>query len=318
MTGRRGSRSHRHTKFNRYTGDVSRNRARGGLSLWWLVPASAIAAVIFALILGNCLGRKVEEPLETPEPEISEGETDSLFPPPFSSDAEVIDGVFVFLSTSYENTYAKVAEQIPEGTKAVSMSLFHDVVPQYYSKAAEDNGWIMGDLTLKNIFKYPNENGVYVSIPFPSRCLGKKSYFPINISLDVPMIQELYDAGADDVIIKRFDGSVDDEFILDLANYILEVKTAMPDLSVGFIITVEEARNTALVDRICDYADFCAVDMTEMKDADELKSAAQEVLVNILRYKMRVLIAGNEETLPPIYQVLDSLGINNRQVTGRK
>ena len=82
------------------------------------------------------------------------------------------------------------------------------------------------------------------------------------------------------------------------------------------MISADDASSASLavmVDKINGYADFLAVDMTAISDPEELKTTANDALVSILRYEMRVLVDGGEETLPDVYGVLDSLGIKNRQ-----
>lgn len=328
MTGRRGSRSHRHTKFNRYTGDVSRNRPRVGIGLWWLIPASAALAVIFALTLGNCLGSKVDgaaasTPEETPEKD-----------PPVNSpvlpekvDVGSLNAIFVGLEGITDNTNAEVAKQIPEGTGAVSLSMFlSNGAPLYKSEVAIASGKPSGELTLKNIFRYANENGIYVSVPFPSEALlsSDEMLWGMDAAYEIAMIKELYEAGADEVIIRCTplgeSGAFsigNEDLVQRVCEYLSEIRIKVPDIHIGFMISAEDARDGAYtvdIDKINGYADFIAADMTGFNDAEELKAAANAALVNLLRYEMRVIVGGNEETLPSVYQVLDTLGIKNRQV----
>ena len=304
--------SHRHRKLNRYTGDISKRRRKNSIGLWWLIPASALAAFILALILGNFLGSRVEEPSKKPESEKQNNA--SSFPPPVSTKIESIDAIFVGLEGIKDNTYYEVSKQIPEGTKAISLSMFAwSTPPLYHSAVAEKYGWIMGELTLKNIFRYPNENGIYVSVPFPSRTLSDE---PTDGSYeystcDAEMIKELYDAGADEVIIKCDRKTTGEAFLLRLAEYFTEIKKAVPGIHLGFMISEDEAKNTEMVARICDYADFCAVDMTDLQDLDRSIEAS---FVNVLRYNMRVCINdGSEES----YAILDKYGIKNRQIISK-
>lgn len=327
MAVHRGSRSHRHTKFNRYTGDVTKSRPNTGFSLWWLVPISALAAVIFALTLGNCLGSKVDgssesAPIETPSAQPSVNES----PLPETVDVGDVNAVFVGLEGITDNTNAEVSKQIPEGTRAVSLSMFlANGTPLYRSEAADASGKPSGELTLKNIFRYANENGIYVSVPFPSDALISKDelLWGVGAAYEIAMIKELYEAGADEVIIRcsAFGESgayslANEEFVARVCGYLSDIRHKVPDIRIGFMISAEDAADSSLtvaIDKINGYADFIAADMTGFNDAEELKAAANAALVNLLRYEMRVLVGGNEETLPAIYQTLDTLGIKNRQ-----
>ena len=312
MAARR-SNSHRHRKFSRYTGDVSQRRRRSSIGLWRLIPASALLAFALALALGSFLGSQVEEPSQsTPEDTKTEA---SAFPPPVSESIESIDGVLVSLSGIYDNTYYEVAAQIPSEATAITLSMFsYSGFPLYYSEVAERYGLSTGELTLKNIFRYPAEKGLYVSVPFESKALSGSDV----LIQEIEMINELCLAGADEVIIKCQRGALDDEFLLSLAEYITEIKKASPEMHVGFVISAEEAPATKTVDKICDYADFCAVDLSAISDAEAFDSEISPAFVNILRYNMRILMkGGSEESLDSRYGVLDRLGIKNRQILSK-
>lgn len=330
MAGLKGSRSHKHTRLNRYTGDVALRKRRRGFQLWWIIPISGIVAVIFALLLGNCLGSKVGDgagsstPVETPSktPDTSEP---SL---PEKTDVGNIDAIFAGLEGIVDNTYYEVSKQIPEGTKAVSLSMFYsNGAPFYRSEVANAAGNPSGELTLGNIFKYPEENEIYVSVPFPSSVLSSSDdvLSSVKAAYEIAMIKELCEAGADEVIIRcsAFGGDrtysiADEDFSTTVCEYLSDLRHKVPDINIGFMISASDANDQSLavaVDKINGYADFIAVDMTDVSDTEELTETVNSALVRILRYKMRVLIGGaDEESLAPIYQVLDTLGITNRQV----
>ena len=304
----KNSNSHKHRKLSRYTGDVSKRRRRNSIGLWWLIPASALAAFLLALLLGNCLGSRVDEPGESSAPETQNN--GSAFPPPVSSKTESIDAIFAGLEGIYDNTYYEVSKQIPEGTMAISLSMFYsNGTPIYNSPVAEENGKASGELTLKNIFRYTNENDIYVSVPFSSSGLSKDD--SAAAIYETELIKELYESGADEVIIKCDRKAPTDLLLLRLAEYFTEVKKAVPEIHLGFMITSDEAKDTETVERICDYADFCAVDTSAVADLDK---AMGESLVNVLRYNMRVLIKGGTEEN---YAILDKYGIKNRQVIAK-
>ena len=139
------------------------------------------------------------------------------------------------------------------------------------------------------------------------------------------MIDELYKAGANEVIVRCFPfggNSVyspdSEEFVTRICEYLSDLRRKVPNINIGFMISASDANDAslaAIIDKINDHADFLAVDMTAITDAEELKTATNEALVSILRYKMRVLIRSTENgDLEPMYRVLDTLGIKNRQV----
>ena len=315
MAKKKTSISHRHRKFNRYTGDSSKRRKRRSVGLWWLIPTSAIVAFVLALILGNCLGQRVEQDGSEVGSESKE-EVTSL-PPAISSGADAVDGVFVGLEGIRDYTYDEVAKQIPDGTKAISLSMFYsNRAPIYFSEVAEIYGKPSGELTLRNVFRYPLENGIYVSVPFSSEALSDAT--SANAPYEAELIKELYDAGANDIILKCNYESLDTAFILRVAEYIAYLKESIPDVCVGFAVSVKDAEKTSEIDKLLDYADFCAVDMSSAQSGDELAALTSPLLTNILRYNMRVMLkGGSEASLAERYAVLDNLGIKNRQVISK-
>jgi hypothetical protein len=315
MAKKKTSTSHRHRKFNRYTGDTSRRRKRRSVGLWWLIPTSALAAFILALILGNCLGQRVEPTGDASSPESRE-ETSSL-PPAISSGANAVDGVFVGLEGIRDYTYDEVAKQIPSDTKAISLSMFYsNRAPIYFSEVAEIYGKPSGELTLRNIFRYPLENGIYVSVPFPSEALSDST--SASAPYEAELIKELYDAGANDIILKCNYETLDEALVARVAEYIIGLKESIPDICIGFAVSVKDAEKTAEIDKLLDYADFCAVDMSSAQSGDELTALTSPLLTNILRYNMRVMLRGGDEaSLAERYAVLDNLGIKNRQVISK-
>lgn len=326
MAGLRSSRSHRHKRLNRYTGDVSTRRQRRGFQLWWIIPISGILAVAFALLLGNCLGSKVGDGIESSTPSDS---TETNEPSaPEKTDVGNVDAIFAGLEGITDNTYYEVSKQIPKGTSAVSLSMFYsNGAPFYRSEVAEAAGKPSGDLTLGNIFKYTEENDIYVSVPFPSSVLSSSgdTLESVKAAYEIAMIDELYKAGANEVIVRCFPfggNSVyspdSEEFVTRICEYLSDLRRKVPNINIGFMISASDANDAslaAIIDKINDHADFLAVDMTAITDAEELKAVANATLVSILRYKMRVLIRSTENgDLEPMYRVLDTLGIKNRQV----
>ena len=170
-----------------------------------------------------------------------------------------------------------------------------------------------------------NENGIYVSVPFHSSALlsNDEMLWGVDAAYEIAMIKELYEAGADEVIIRcsSFGESGafsigNEAFTKRVCEYLSEIRIKVPDIHIGFMISMDDSVDgvhTIAIDKINGYADFIAADMTGTSVADELKAAANASLVNILRYEMRVLVGGSEETLSSVYETLDSLGIKNRQ-----
>ena len=295
-------------------------RRRKSFQLWWIIPICAVVAFIFTLLLGSLLGSIADftpQSTETPAPEAP-----APLPPATSVNIDEIDAVFVGLEGIYDNTYIEVSSQIPEGTKAISVSMFaKNGTPLYKSNVAIEAGKSCGELTLKNIFRYSNENRIYTSVPFPSSSLSMEKGLSASYAAayEIEMIRELCEAGASEIIVKCDTSRLsDDDFVARVVEYLCEIQIKVPEINLGFMISAVNAASEdtkAAIDVICDYADFCAVDMTAANSPEELSELTDAAIVNILRYKMRVLIGNSSESdLSALYSALDTFGINNRQV----
>ena len=318
-------RSHKHKKFSRYTASPAARKKSFSLGLWWLIPLSALVAFVLALLLGNCLGNKADStrpPEETGEIS-SEKETDA--PLPEKGEMHSIHGVFVGLEGIKDNTYSMVAEQIPEDASAVSVSMFlSNGAPLYYSDAAKAFGKECGELTLKNIFGYANDKGMYISVPFPSKAmaLSGEITFGAAAAYEAELINELYEAGADEVIIKIADfgeSGLSEEDADHLVKYLETVRRRVPRVKLGLMISINDVCDpelSAVIRKLDGYADFIAADLTACDSPEALRAAAQDGLAEILRYEMRALIRDGEAG-DELCKVLDTLGILNRQFAVR-
>lgn len=329
MAGYKTNGSHRHTRLNRYTGDVSsRRKRRRGFRLWWIIPICALAAFVLALLLGSFLGSLVTgDGKDTSDSDPTE--TDPPLSPPETVHVGNVNGVFVGLEGITDNTYSNVSKQIPEGTGAISLSMFYsNGDPFYRSEVADAFGQTSGELTLGNIFKYAKENGIYVSVPFPSEALSMDDSIKggVRAAYEFELIKELYGAGADEVIIRcvpfgsqSADLLRNDEYMERVTEYLHGLRIKVPDIHIGFMISADDAADGSLagiIHTVDTYADFIAVDMTGSADTESLTASIEASLANLLRYEMRALLgnSGDEEQLGALLALLDSFGISNRQV----
>ena len=325
MADFRNSRSHRHQKLHRYTGESHSRRRHLRFSLWWIVPISAAVAFLLAILLGNCLGAKVPEPGNESE---SASQTEGSVPaPPDTVDVEELEAIFVGLEGVHDSTYDHVSGQIPDGTRAVSLSMFYsNGAPIYRSEVAMACGKPSGDLTLANVFKYPDEMGIYVSVPFQSTELAsdEDASGHVRAAYEIALIKELAAAGADEVIVRcaplgaqSADLLRDDRYMGRITDYLYDLRHEVPEIRIGFTVSASDAADPSLataIDTLSQYADLIAVDMTGLDDPDSLAASVEPTLANLLRYKMRVLISGKSEEL---CSLLDSMNVKNRQTVIR-
>ena len=310
------NKTHRHTRLNRYTRATSKRKK--SFSPYWFILLSAILALIAALILGNVLGELV-----TDAPQEDQND-DTLSPPASLLETSRIQGVFVTLKGINDNTAYNVKIQIPSGSTAVSLSLFDEAGdPYYFSAVADSFGNKCGDLTLSRVFEgLSTEQGLlYASVVLPpSRALANtdKAKQSVLNAYEAAIIEELYSAGAKDVIITASNEvEVGEEFFEKLIAYVAAVKALSPDLRVGISLGVEYYANVELaadVERLSNICDFLALDLTEISDLAELEASLNEASVNILRRSLRLLLSyNNAKYADSVIEILNGYSMSNWQ-----
>lgn len=312
-------RSHRHRKFNRYTNAPSKRKR--GFSPYLIILFSAVAAILTALILGNALKDKIDDLPDPPkETEKIPAEDD-----PDTLDAQIINAIPVTLKNVTDNTYYSVLSQIPSGTTAVSLTLFNENgAPYYNSSVAAAFDKPRGELTLGRVFEAVGEE-IYASVIFPSEALlnTEEEKQTVLNAYEVSLIKELYEAGADDVIITLSGDfpKVDDSFIARLSDMVHSLRHHCDGLRIGISLPSElaaDANNALTLESLSKTVDILALDLTEIEDQDSFTETLSRASINILRREMRLLIRNaNEKELLAITEILDRYEMMNRQVVAK-
>ena len=310
------NRTHKHTRLNRYTRSTSKRKK--GFSPYWFILFAALLAIIAALILGNFLGKMVED---APKDDQNSG---SQIPPASLLDASQIQGFSVTLKGINDNTAYNVKMQVPSGATAVSLSLFNENgEPYYFSAVADSFGNKCGELTLSRVFEgLSTEQGLlYSSIILPaSKALANtdKARQAVLNAYEGAIIEELYSQGARDVIITLSDETeIGEEFFERLTTYVATVRSLSPDLRVGLSLEPTYYTNVELaadVERLSKICDFLAIDLTEISDLTELESALSNASINILRRSLRLLLSyNNTKYADSLIEMLGRYSMNNWQ-----
>ncbi len=312
-------RSHRHRKFNRYTGAPPKRKR--GFSPYLIILFSALAAIVFALILGNILKDKVEA---LPEPPKETEKLPTEEEPP-TLDAKSINGIPVTLKNVTDNTYYSVLSQIPSGTTAVSLTLFDENgTPYYNSSVAAAFEKPRGDLTLGRVFEAVGEE-IYASVIFPSEALlnTENEKQAVLNAYEVSLIKELYEAGADDIIITLAGDfpKVDDDFIARLSDMVYSLRHHCEGMRIGISLPPElatDGNNALALERLSKTVDILALDLTECESHESFTHILSRASINILRREMRLLIRNaNEKELLALTETLDKYEMRNRQVVAK-
>ncbi len=307
---------HKHKKFNRYTSPTARRRK--GLSPYLIIPIAGLLALVMALALGNCLGKKAEGP-EKP-PETAESDPPQANAPTLTP--ATVNGYFATLEHITDNTQQNVMVQFPEDAVAVSLELFSPGgMPYYNSSAAAANGKPCGELTLKRVFDAVGER--YASVLFPSSALKNtdEGAQAVLNAYEVSLISEIYAAGADDIIILIDGISLDEEFISRLSDYVYALRRPCPELCIGLALSPEvltDKSNSSLIEAASKETDLLALDLTKCADTDELRLILNEGSINILRREMRLLLkSANDKDLLALTELLDKYKMTNWQVADK-
>ena len=312
-------RSHKHRKFNRYTNAPSKRKK--GFSPYLIILISALAAVIFGIILGNTLKNKIED-LPPPAGDTENGQPSDNTT---SLDAESINGVAVTLKSIIDNTYYEVLSQIPSETTAVSLTLFDENAAPYYSSSiAASFNKPCGELTLKRVFEAVGED-IYASVIFPSTALisTEDEKQAVLIAYEASLIKELYETGADDVIITTPQNAagIDEAFIERLSDLVYLLRRLCPTLRIGISLPPELATDNSYaltLEMLSKTMDILALDLTDHGDKEIFTDVISRASINILRREMRLLIKNaNEKELLALTDLLDNYGMYNRQVVAK-
>lgn len=312
--------SHRHKKFNRYTASTSTRKKR--FSPYLIILFSAIAAVIFALVLGTLLGRMADS-AERPD-DGSENKPEELLP---LLDAKQIKGAFVTLEGIYDSTAQNVREQLPEGAEAVSMILFDENGdPYYFSEVANAFENKCGELTLMRVFEgiTIEDRMLYSSVIFPSDALNNTDAAKQAVmnAYEAALIEELSVAGACDVIITPFSFGdeayrIDETFVARLRAYVVSVRALSPSIRIGLALPTAYASDgeyAMIVEELSKSVDFLALDLTDHTDIESFSGAVSDASLNILRREMRLLLKDAEkEDLSTFTDLLDKYSMTNYQ-----
>ena len=318
--------SHKHKKLNRYTATPSARRT--SLSPYLVILISAIAAIVFALLLGTLLG-KMADSVERPDEDVGENTPPEL---PSLLDAEQIKGAFVTLEGILDSTAQNVRAQVPSEAGAVSLILFdQNGDPYYRSEVCEAFGKKCGELTLSRVFEgiTVGERMLYSSVVFPSTALNNTDApkQAVMNAYEAALIEELSRAGACDVILTPFslgqeDYNIDNSFVAKLESYVASVRSLSPDLRIGLAVPIEyasEDEHTMLLEELSKRVDFLALDLTSKNDLEGFSDAVSDASLNILRREMRLLISdiGEEET-KTLTDLLDKYSMTNYQIVNKK
>ncbi len=308
--------SHRHRKFSKYTVSPT-DRRKKAFSPYLIIPLCALLAFVLAMILGNTLGDIADAS--------QGGGTPSTTEPPANAEKPTlsvpsIDGVFVTARHIKDSTAQNIAAQIPSEASAVSLELFDSTgAPYYASPTASAFGNSCGELTLQYIFDGVGE-GIHASVLFPSSALRNTDEAKQSVinAYEIALIEELYEAGADDVILVTELPELTDEFEKVISSYISTLKLSCPELAVGISLSVEfvsDETNASTINTLAKNFDILALDLTKCDTPEALSETVSTLSLPILRREMRLLLrASNEKELLGLTEILDKNGMKNRQV----
>ena len=310
------NKTHRHTRLNRYTRSTSKRKK--GFSPYWFILFAALLAVVAALILGNLLGELVTDaPADDPTDNTPSPSAPTL-------QASQIQGFSVTLKGINDNTAYNVKMQVPSNATAVSLSLFNEKgEPYYFSAVADSFENKCGELTLSKVFEgITTEQGlIYSSVILPaSNALANtdKAKQSVLNAYEGAIIEELYSAGARDVIITLSDDTeIGEEFFERLTAYVATTRSFSPDLRVGLSLEPTYYTNVELaadVERLSKICDFLAIDLTEISDLTELEATLSDASINILRRSLRLLLSyNNTKYADSLIEMLGRYSMNNWQ-----
>ena len=292
-------------------------RARDGRSaltavLIWV--GCIVLAVIIAAIIGNALGKeagKINPGGENGAPEI------------FEYKGQTVPSVS---ATAVINPYGKsddgidsIIASLPSGTTAVSIYLKAESLAPSYKSAVYTavSGNTGGRADLSRAVRILHDKNIRVCACFDatSPSVNDKDARDAALNYEAALISEALAFGIDDITIC---GLPSDSYGVAYASELFKiVREKNPSSVLGAGIPYKVMMSSAAAGAISDYssfADYCAVDMSDMDEDLTEESVVSGLSYYFLEYPIRVILMTGEISVSSRVEALGRLGIYNVQV----
>ena len=286
------------------------------------VCAVVVIALLF-LIIGNLLGDKVEENVEsrksanetvTKEDSHSTPKSVIAFPVPLSDASSSLSSR---LKKAAADGYSEICFELDSADGAL---LYSSDVAQRLGKQSSGSGlWKLNDAT-----ELTAENGLYsIGVTHVSDFSGDDDLIrSAALGYHSALISEALRSGVDEVLI--FAGDIPPDRYAELARLALEVKRLCPDGIIGISLPVSafaDAQNSTVIDELWNAFDYFAADLThctggEVGAAEQISGELGQMLYYLLRYNARVLLpyTQNADELSLMIAAVNDSGSENIQI----
>ena len=292
-------------------------RSRDGRSVLTAVliwVSCIILAVIIAVIIGNALGKeagKIKPGYENGAPEI------------FEYSGQTVPSVS---ATAVINPYGKgddgidsIISSLPSGTTAVSIYLKADSLAPSYKSAVYTavSGNTGGRSDLSRAVKILHDKNIRVCACFDatSPSVKDKDARDAALNYEAALISEAFASGIDDITIC---GLPSDNYGVAYASELFKLaREKNPSSVLGAGIPYKVMMSSAAAGAVSDYssfADFCAVDMSDLDENSTEETVASGLSYYFREYPLRVIMMTGETSVSSRVETLGRLGIYNVQV----
>ena len=280
-----------------------------------IVILCVLATFIFAVILGNILGKKAEGSKNT----TSSSQNVSNITPPSANKVSLKSKLHAY---AIDLTNADPQISLLELTKDArnhGNALFVEFKNQsdkifYTSDKTQELGFeCQENLTLSrfaNHLEYYDDFAIgYFKSEFSAN-LNEEKALKLQTN-EILLLKEATDITFDQLIIE-FEGEITKNTLIYYQTYLLNLKLACPTTPVGIKLSqsfLNDSNNAGSISSLLGIADFFVLDF-ENKSADEIKSTLSPLIYSTERYNCVVIISNGENIADKI-SVIEDKGIEN-------
>lgn len=309
----------RKPKSNAYKkGKLSKNARFSPRRIKWtpiIVILCVLATFIFAVILGNILGKKAEGSKNT----TSSSQNVSNITPPSANKVSPKSKLHAY-TVDLTNADPQISlSEFTGNARKQGNALFVEFKNQsdkiFYTsdKTQELEFECQENLTLSrfaNHLEYYDDFAIgYFKSEFSAN-LNEEKALKLQTN-EILLLKEATDTAFDQIIIE-FSGEITKNTLIYYQTYLLNLKLACPTTPVGIKLSqsfLNDSNNAGSISSLLGIADFFVLDLAN-KDAKGIESTLDSMIYFAERYNCVVVIS-NDENIADKISVLDNKGVEN-------
>ncbi len=299
-------------------GKLSKNARFSPRKIKWtpiIVLLCVLATFIFAIILGNILGKKADDSKNT----TTSGQNVSNITPPSADKVSPKSELHAYAIDLTEADPQISLSTLTDVARNSGNALFIEIKNQsnkifYSSDKTQELGFeCQENLTLSrfaNHLEYYDDFAVGFFKSEFSANLDNEKALKLQTN-EILLLKEATDIAFNQLIIE-FEGEITKNTLIYYQTYLLNLKLTCPATPIGITLSqdfLNDSNNAGSVSSLLGIADFFVLDLSN-KDADDIESTLDPMIYSIERYNCIVIIS-NDNTIDDKISALDNKGVEN-------